>query len=73
VRYSGFLPQFLSLAFFQQTVSTFSFALSVLATLGENSGGPPGAGGRVLPRTPPHKLRLVAEARLRTGHRVQPL
>ena len=41
MRYSGFLPQFLSLAFFQQTVSTFSFALSVLATLGENSGGRP--------------------------------
>ena len=31
------------------------------------------AQGRVLRRTAHHKLRLVAEARLRTGHRVQPL
>ena len=31
------------------------------------------AEGRVLRRTAHHELRLVAEARLRTGHRVQPL
>ena len=31
------------------------------------------AEGRVLRRTAHHKLRLVAEARLRTGHRIQPL
>ena len=31
------------------------------------------AEGRILRRTAHHELRLVAEARLRTGHRIQPL